>query len=45
MPIAHGLSALELLRDMLPPYVDSQRDTSDKGTLLSWGGSGITLPG
>ena len=26
MPIAHGLAAVELLRDMLPPYLDSQRD-------------------
>ena len=45
MPIAHGLAAVELLRDMLPPYLDSQRESEIQGTLLLSGGSDITLPG
>jgi formylglycine-generating enzyme len=45
MPIAHGLAAVELLRDMLPPYLDSQRDSAIQAhcsyrtdrTSLFWG--------
>jgi hypothetical protein len=45
LPIVHGFSALEFLRDMPPPHLHTQPDSRIQGTVLSIGWVGITLGG